>query len=92
MAGNEFWEFLGSKQAQLVLSVAGVIALCLVAAYIVGKIRGKFRESEPGASELMTNFRELHAQGGLSDEEYRTIKAKLAARIQQQVKDSERKG
>ena len=92
MAGNELWEYLGGKEAQLVLTVSAGMMLCLVAAFIVGKLRSKYRESDPGVSDLMTNFRDLHLQGGLSDEEYRNIKSKLASRMQQQLKDTEKKG
>ncbi len=42
----------------------------------------------PGASELMSNFRELHSQGGLSDEEYRTIKAMLAQQVENELSPS----
>ncbi|HEX4128423.1 MAG TPA: SHOCT domain-containing protein [Pirellulales bacterium] len=54
--------------------------------YVVGKLRSRLHESGPSASDFMTNFRELHARGELSDEEFRTIKAKLAAKLQEQVK------
>jgi hypothetical protein len=37
----------------------------------------------------MTNFRELHAQGELSDEEYRTIKAVLAERFEQELNSTD---
>jgi hypothetical protein len=30
----------------------------------------------------------LHSRGGLSDEEYRTIKAKLAEQLQDELKDN----
>ncbi|MEO0532122.1 MAG: hypothetical protein AAF266_16360 [Planctomycetota bacterium] len=34
------------------------------------------------ASEMMSQFRSLHARGGLSDEEFATIKAKLGPELQ----------
>ena len=89
MAGNELWEYLGGKEAQLVLTVSAGMMLCLVAAFIVGKLRSKYRESDPGVSDLMTNFRDLHLQGGLSDEEYRNIKSKLAARLREEFNQSD---
>ena len=66
--------------------VTAIAVLCAVAAYVIGKIRRQVRESDPGPSEFMTNFRELHSQGELSDEEYRTIKAMLASRLQERMK------
>jgi len=79
--------FLQSAQAQVVLWVAACAALLAVGIYVVAKVRQGFSESGPGPHNLMTNFRELHAQGELSDDEYRTIKAMLAARLQQELKD-----
>ncbi len=59
------------------------VILALLALAIVGlrRWRGDAAEDQPGASELLTKFRELHARGGLSDDEYRTIKTKLATQI-----------
>jgi uncharacterized membrane protein len=78
--------FLQSTAAQVVIWLAVCAALVVVGIYVVGKVRQTLSESEPQAHDLMANFRELHSQGELSDEEYRTIKAMLAARVQQQLK------
>jgi uncharacterized membrane protein len=67
------------------------IALC-VANYVIGKVRGKSLQQEPGASELLIKFRHLHSRGELSDAEYRTIKTTLAAQIQQELKDNAETG
>ena len=39
-------------------------------------------------SELLSKFRELHSRGTLSDNEYRTIRTKLASRIKAQASTS----
>jgi hypothetical protein len=65
-----------------------VAVLVLVAAYVIGKIRAKPIQKEPASSQLMTKVRDLHSQGGLSDAEYRTIKTTLAARLQEELKDT----
>jgi hypothetical protein len=83
---DEFLDVLGTPSGKVIGGLTAVAMLCAVAAYVIGKIRRQVRESDPGASEFMTNFRELHSQGELSDEEYRTIKAMLASRLQQQLK------
>lgn len=79
--------FLQSTGAQVVIWLAICAALMVVGFYVVAKVRRTFSESESGTHDLMTNFRELHSQGELSDEEYRTIKATLAARLQREIKD-----
>jgi hypothetical protein len=37
---------------------------------------------------LMSNFRDLYDRGGLSDEEFRTIKAKLASDLKAKLNDN----
>ena len=75
-------EFLQGPTAQLVVSLTVFVALLAVAYYVVTWFRKPPKETGPDASELMTNFRELHSQGELSDEEYRTIKTMLATKLQ----------
>ncbi len=74
--------------AQLVIWAAIFAMLVVVAVYVLGKIRGESAQQEPTASELLSKFRELHARGGLSDAEFRTIKTNLAARLQEELKDN----
>src|SRR5580693_2221042 len=83
---DEFVDTLSTPAGRVIGGLTAVALLCALSAYVIGKIRGQVRESDPGASEFMTNFRELHSQGELSDEEYRTIKAMLASRLQEQLK------
>ena len=85
-------ELLETSQAQVILwSLAGA-ALCLVGVYVVKRLRGRAGDDQPKASELLTNFREIHSRGGLSDEEFRTIKAQLAVRLQDEINDNDNKG
>jgi uncharacterized membrane protein len=82
-------DLLKTSEAQVILwSLAGA-ALCVVGVYIVKRFRGRTGDDQPKASELLTNFREIHSQGGLSDEEFRTIKAQLRDRMQREVNDNE---
>jgi hypothetical protein len=55
---------------------------------LLRKWRGGANEGQPSASELLTKFRELHARGGLSDDEYRTIKTKLAGELDARLRDN----
>jgi hypothetical protein len=72
--------------SEIVIWVAAGAALVAVGFYLVGKLRGAFRQSERESGILLDNFRELHSRGELSDEEYRTIKAKLASQLRDQWK------
>lgn len=77
--------------ADAVKAAAGLAVVLAVGFYLVGKFRGAYRQSDVVDTNLLSNFRELHSRGELSDEEYRTIKAQLATKIRNQfVPDSER--
>jgi uncharacterized membrane protein len=87
-----FIAFLGEREMQLVVWICAIVIACVLGAYVIGKLRSKLRETDPGPSDFMTNFRELHSQGDLSDEEYRTIKSSLAARLKQQINRTDKDG
>jgi uncharacterized membrane protein len=80
-------EFLEGAEAQLVIVLSVGAALVAVGVYVVGRVRGAATQSEPQGHELMTNFRELHSRGQLTDEEYRNIKTMLAPRLPGELKD-----
>ena len=82
-------EFLGSPWAMVVMLLALTATLVAAGVYVIGKVRAGMMHKEPPASEWLTNFKELHAQGELSDEEYRTIKAMLAERLQQELNSTD---
>jgi uncharacterized membrane protein len=85
--------FLQEPTARLIIWLAAFAMLVMVGVYIVTLIRRSFQdEQEPVTSDLMSNFRELYSQGELSDEEYQTIKNKLATRMQRELKDAGEKG
>lgn len=68
-------------QTAAVLGVT-LIAVCLLIV-IAFKLRSWYRgDSEDAAdsAQLMLQFRELHRQGGLSEDEYRSIKGRLTSR------------
>jgi hypothetical protein len=62
----------------------GLFALLAVAAWLVLRIRARFRDREDpaeGGHQMLMQMGELHRQGGLSDEEYRSIKSKLSGTV-----------
>jgi uncharacterized membrane protein len=78
----------GRAEAQLVILVAAVAALIVLGIYVVDKVRRRYGHEAAGTSDLLTNFRQLHDQGELSDEEYRTIKTMLQDRLQKELNDN----
>lgn len=86
----EIAEFVSSPAASIVFLLALTAALLAVGVYLIGKVRAGLRERELKASEWLTNFQEMHAQGELDDEEFRTIKAILAAKLQQELNEADK--
>jgi len=70
---------------QAALWFAVIFALLALSVLLVRRWGGGAAEDRPQTSELLTKFRELHRRGGLSDDEYRTIKTKLAAQIDSEL-------
>jgi uncharacterized membrane protein len=86
---DRFWQI---RPELLVLEIAGLAILVAVVSYVITKIRSKTVQKERGANQLLSNLRELHSQGELSDEEFRTIKTTLAAELQDELKGKGEKG
>ena len=72
-----------------IILFTAVVALVAVGAYTVSKWRDAIDDDTSSASELLTNFREMHSRGDLTDEEFRTIKARLSYEIQEEIKSSD---
>jgi uncharacterized membrane protein len=75
--------------SQAALWFAVIFALSALAVVAVRKWRGSANEAQLKPSELLTKFRELHGRGTLSDDEYRTIKTKLARQLEAELRDND---
>jgi hypothetical protein len=82
---QRFWD---AEPEWLVIWLTVLAILGAVAYYVVEKIRPKPAQKERRASQWLSKFDELHSQGGLSDEEFRTIKTTLSAQLQDELKDN----
>ncbi|MHC4404731.1 MAG: hypothetical protein ACYTG0_34200 [Planctomycetota bacterium] len=78
--------------AEMVFWAAVVAVAVVVAVYVVGKIRAEAVQQELTPTDLASKFDDLHSKGELSDEEYRTIRTTLAARLQSELKDDDQAG
>ncbi len=86
MHGN--WEPL----VRAALLFAGIFVAIAVGLAVVRSYRGGRAEDRLGSSDLMTKFRDLHEQGGLSDEEFRTIKTQLARELKTELNSNKDSG
>ncbi len=82
----------GNPRTDLVIWGTVLLAALGALTVLVGKLRDRNSDEEPQASELLTKFKEIYAQGGLSSKEYRTIKTKLADELQDELRDSDETG
>ncbi len=85
MSIERFWQ---AGPEGLVIWIAVLAVLVAIAYYVIEKIRPKTVQKEHKASQWLSKFRELHSKGGLSDEEFRTIKTTLAAQLQDELNDN----
>ncbi len=69
-------EVLNNPTVQAVL---GIVVLCVLIAagfYLVSIFRDYAANDHQGTDDMLANLREMHLQGDISDEEFRTIQAK----------------
>lgn len=83
------WEFLGSPIPQIVIWGTAVLVVCLISFYLLKNLRERQDTSDLGPSDLLTDFREMHDGGGISEKEYQTIKSVLADKFQNALKDDD---
>ncbi|MBI5761152.1 MAG: SHOCT domain-containing protein [Planctomycetales bacterium] len=68
----------------LLLPVAVTVLLLAALVWLVWKVRSWWREDANDAGtdhEILAQYREMHLRGELSEEEYRSIKRQMAARM-----------
>ena len=83
-------ELLTDQWVRVFVLSTAIVILILAGAYIASKWRGTNDKDTMSAQEMLSNFREMHTQGVLTDEEFRTIKSKLAGDIQTELKDADK--
>ncbi|MBS0211034.1 MAG: hypothetical protein JSS27_18980 [Planctomycetes bacterium] len=82
---EQLTHYLDHGTGRMLVLVFLTVIVCVVGYYLVDKVRRSLQQTGPTASDQVTNFRELHASGQLSDEEFRNIKSMLSARLKDQL-------
>ncbi len=72
-------DFFTNPVLQCALLVAVLAVMLAVSYWGLRRFRDYIGQDQTPASDLLTNYRELHEQGIISDAEYRTIKSRLNA-------------
>ena len=86
------FDFLATPSAQVVLYVAALLVMLVVAFYVVQRLRDFDDEDTVSASDLMTNFQEMHEEGDINGMEYRTIKTVLNDQLKDELNEREEQG
>ena len=85
-AGREdLWETISSSTWEFV----GLAVVILVAIWLIVRIRSWSRDGEDPAAadhQMLSHLADLRREGNLSDEEYRSIKGRLARKIEGSVR------
>ncbi|MBW3539492.1 MAG: hypothetical protein KY476_04410 [Planctomycetes bacterium] len=77
-------DLLGAFDLSFMLTVAALLGVLAVAVWLVVWIRARYCGGEDPAAqvhEMLTQMAQTHREGGLSDEEYRSIKGQLVERL-----------
>lgn len=82
-------EFLTTPIASAVLWIAVLLVMLVVAYYALRRFRDRIDDDRQTASDLLTNFREMHQEGDISEMEFRTIKTVLGRKLQEELKDAD---
>jgi uncharacterized membrane protein len=78
-------EFLYTPTAKVVLLFAAMCGLFAIGYYVIQRFRPNEKDDLPSVGDHISHFRELRSQGKLTEEEYRTIKTKLASQFQEEL-------
>jgi hypothetical protein len=80
------------RLAPLLIQLSALMATLTIAAYVVGRVRRRIYEKGKMSTALFQNFREMHEQGELTDDEFRAIKARMASRLRAELNDTNEPG
>jgi uncharacterized membrane protein len=87
-AGDFIDRLMRANVGWYIFWMAVLASLLAVTYYVILKIRAEPEKKEPLASQWLSKYREMHSRGELSDEEFRTIRTKLAEQLQDELKDN----
>ncbi len=85
---SQVLDFLSTPTAQSILLVAVLLVMMASSFYALRRLRDQINEAPSAASERLTNYREMHQRGDISDSEYRTIKSLLAEELQEELSNA----
>jgi hypothetical protein len=86
--GKLLHDAIGSSAIAHIMLWMLVLGLVIaLAVFALRRLRERIDKDEEQPGEMLSNFREMHLSGDLSDAEFRTIKTVLGAKLQNKTKD-----
>ena len=82
-------DFLARPITQVVLWMAALMVLMAIGYSIVRRFRDRIDEDVQDPNEWLDNFREMHAEGDISEGEFRKVKTVLDEKVQQELDPAE---
>jgi len=83
------WDFMTRPVAQVVLWVAALLVLMTISYYALRRYRDRIDDDVRGPNEWLVNFREMHAEGDISEREFRKVKTVLDEKVEQEPDPAE---
>ena len=68
-----------------------LLVLMAIVSYALGRYRDRIDEDEQGSNEWLDNFHEMHAEGDISDGEFRKVRTVLDENVQKELDPAEPK-
>lgn len=75
--------------ARVLMWLAIIVLLLAGLVYLMRRLRESDDRDAAGSGDLLTSFRDIHERGQLSDEEFREIRSRLAAKMQGELKQDD---
>ena len=72
-----------------VVGVGALWVLMAIAYYTLRRYRDRIDEDEQGSNEWLHNFREMRAEGDISESEFRRVRTVLDENVQQEPEPAE---
>jgi len=76
---------MGGSTAELWIWILVLVLVVVGGAYVLEKLRRLSGSGRPSAQDWLSQFRQMHSDGLLSDQEFRTIKSTLIPQIRQEA-------
>ncbi len=81
-------DFLVSSTGQAILMTSLLVIIIILGVLVVARFRNFNDDDQPTASELLTNFQELHDEGDISEAEFRKLKTVLSDKLRHELNDT----